>query len=86
MFHLLVLRQSGYGGNKDILGPGRRQRVRQQEGDDHLQAGERLLDGAVAEWQRVPRFGLPLGPSFPKGEATDCRSVYGLRGGDCVVL
>lgn len=36
---------------QDFLGPGRGQRVRQQEGYDHFNPGERLLDGAFEERQ-----------------------------------
>lgn len=47
--HILLRHQSGCSGGKDLLGPGSGQRVCQQEGDDHLQAGEWLLDGAAEE-------------------------------------
>lgn len=68
----------GCSGDKDLLGLGGGQRVYHQERNDHIQARERLLDGPTAERERVSCLGFPLRPPQPKGEATDCWSVYRL--------
>ena len=82
----VLLWPSGCSWAKDLLGPWRGQRVDQQEGDDHFQTRERLLDGASEERRRVSSFGLPLGASLPEEEASDGGSVHGLRRGNRVVL
>lgn len=69
---------AGCSGDKDLLGLGGGQGIYQQEGNDHVQARERLLDGPTAERERVSCLGFSLCPPPPEGEATDCGSVYRL--------
>lgn len=82
----ILFRRSGDSGAKDLLGSWCGQRVRQQEGHDHLQARKRLLDGAFEERERISSPGLPVCPSFSYREASDCGSLHRLWGGNCVVL
>lgn len=66
---------TGFGWCKDLLGPGSGQRVGQQEGDDHLQTGERVLDSQAEGRERVLSPGLAVGPPVPPEEASDYRGV-----------
>lgn len=63
---------------KDLLGPWSGQRVCQQEGDDHRQARERVLDNKAEKRERIPSTGLTIGPPIPFKETSDYWGVYRL--------
>lgn len=65
----------GPGREQDVLGPGGGAGVSEPERDDHVQAGERLLDRAPSEQRRVPGFGLALSPARPAGVPPEDRDL-----------